>query len=175
MGIVRPINRLKESAIRISSGDFDYEINIETKDEIGQLARCFKQMGIGLKKNTVSKTYLTRILAAMTDSLIVTNLQGDIQTVNGITCKLLKYSEAKLTKQKIQNLLIESTWWKETLSSSDLPQNYQTKYITALGERIPIIFSVSFIYDRSEQPSGLVFVARESNQIKLQNRSKLLH
>jgi len=165
LGIVRPIGKLKESAIRISSGDFDYEINIENKDEIGQLAQCFKQMGIGLKKNTVSKTYLTRILSAITDSLIVTNLKGEIQTVNGVTCKLLQYSEAKLNQDKIQNLLIESNWWKDELSSSDLPQNYQTKYITAFGERITVIFSASFIYDRSGSPSGIVFVARQLDRV----------
>lgn len=175
LGIVRPIGKLKESAIRISSGDFDYEINIETKDEIGQLARCFKQMGIGLKKNTVSKTYLTRILSAMTDSLIVTNLKGEIQTVNGVTCKLLQYSEAKLNQEKIQNLLIESSWWKDELSSSDLPQNYQTKYITAFGHRIPVIFSASFIYDRSDSPSGIVFVARQLDRVQIQNKSKLFN
>lgn len=160
LSIVRPIDKLKDAALKLSSGDLDYEITIETKDEIGQLARCFKQIGTGLKENTVSKSYLTRILTAMKDSLIVTDLAGNIQTVNGVTCKLLQYSEPELTRRKVQNCFIESSWWNESLSESDLPQNLQNKYITSAGQRIPIAFSASFIYNDSGDPSGLVFVAR---------------
>ncbi len=165
LSIVRPIDKLKDAALRLSSGDLDYEINIETKDEIGQLARCFKQIGNGLKENTVSKSYLTRILTAMKDSLIVTDLAGNIKTVNGVTCKLLQYSERELTKRKFQNCLIESSWWNDYLSESELPQNLQNKYITSKGQRIPINFSASFIYNESGDPCGLVFVARVLNPL----------
>lgn len=161
LGIVKPINQLKVAAIQLSTGDLDYSIDINSNDEIGQLAKSFKLIGIGLRENTISKSYFARILAAMTDSLIVTDLQGNIQTVNHVTCQLLQYSEAEFTKRKIQNFLIDYSWWNNHLSESDLPQNYQTKYITKDGQRIPITFSGSFIFDKPDTPCGLVFIARK--------------
>ena len=159
--LVKPINKLKESALQVAEGNLNFKIDINSQDEIGELARCFQQMVVGLKESTVSKFYLARILAAMSDSLIVIDLEGNIQTVNSATCELLGYSEAELVERKIQRLLIESAWWSGSLSQKDLRENYETKYITKAGKLIPIIFSSSFIYNKSNSPCGLVCIAKE--------------
>jgi signal transduction histidine kinase len=43
-GITRPIQRLAAGTIRVSRGDFSHKIQVESKDEIGDLARSFNQM-----------------------------------------------------------------------------------------------------------------------------------
>ncbi|MFJ6209677.1 methyl-accepting chemotaxis protein [Lysinibacillus sp. NPDC092081] len=48
--IVNPINRLKQSAIKISEGDLTAFIDIHTKDEIGQLGEAFIAMKTNLKE-----------------------------------------------------------------------------------------------------------------------------
>jgi len=48
--IVNPINRLKQSAIKISEGDLTAFIDIHSKDEIGQLGEAFIAMKVNLKK-----------------------------------------------------------------------------------------------------------------------------
>nr|WP_276563124.1 methyl-accepting chemotaxis protein [Lysinibacillus xylanilyticus] len=48
--IVNPINRLKQSAIKISEGDLTEFIDIHSKDEIGQLGEAFIAMKVNLKK-----------------------------------------------------------------------------------------------------------------------------
>ncbi|MFE3577328.1 methyl-accepting chemotaxis protein [Lysinibacillus sp. NPDC059133] len=47
--IVNPINRLKQSAIKISEGDLTAFIDIHSKDEIGQLGEAFIDMKVNLK------------------------------------------------------------------------------------------------------------------------------
>ncbi|GAB0170200.1 methyl-accepting chemotaxis protein [Lysinibacillus sp. CTST325] len=47
--IVNPINRLKQSAIKISEGDLTEFIDIHSKDEIGQLGEAFIAMKVNLK------------------------------------------------------------------------------------------------------------------------------
>lgn len=48
--IVNPINRLKQSAIKISEGDLTEFIDIHSKDEVGQLGEAFVAMKVSLKK-----------------------------------------------------------------------------------------------------------------------------
>ncbi|WP_107950553.1 methyl-accepting chemotaxis protein [Lysinibacillus parviboronicapiens] len=48
--IVKPINRLKESALKISEGDLTEFIDVHSKDEIGQLSQAFIAMKVSLKK-----------------------------------------------------------------------------------------------------------------------------
>ncbi|MFJ7734288.1 methyl-accepting chemotaxis protein [Lysinibacillus sp. NPDC097231] len=48
--VVNPINRLKQSALKISEGDLTEFIEIHSKDEIGQLGEAFISMKVSLKK-----------------------------------------------------------------------------------------------------------------------------
>ena len=47
--ISTPITKLTEAVIKISKGDLDTKIDVETNDEIGELAEAFKSMIIDLK------------------------------------------------------------------------------------------------------------------------------
>lgn len=176
-GIVRPLNHLKDAALELSQGNLDLQINIdsETRGEIGQLARCFKLIGAGLKESTVSKSYLDRILAAMSESLIVTDLEGKIQKANPATCQLLGYSQTQLQQRNIQRILVKSDWWSGLITQKQLKENYPTKYISQAGRLIPVIFSTSLIYDRFNSPCGLVCLAREIKQTIVPDNLNLNH
>lgn len=47
--IVKPLGKLKDSANRIKEGNLDFEINIKSKDEIGELSHAFEEMRKRLK------------------------------------------------------------------------------------------------------------------------------
>jgi len=49
-----PVTKLKNAAIEIGKGKLDIEIEVESHDEIGQLAGAFKNMTEDLKKTTTS-------------------------------------------------------------------------------------------------------------------------
>jgi len=58
--IARPVEKLRDAASRIGSGDLDVRIEVESNDEIGQLARDFNQMSGNLKEITVSRDLLVK-------------------------------------------------------------------------------------------------------------------
>jgi signal transduction histidine kinase len=55
-----PIKRLSEGAAIIGSGNLDYKIGTNQKDEIGQLSRSFDKMTLDLKQTTASRDELNR-------------------------------------------------------------------------------------------------------------------
>ncbi len=53
-----PLRGLLTGIERISSGDFDHQIKVITKDEIGVVAQTFNQMAVDMKKNAREKDSL---------------------------------------------------------------------------------------------------------------------
>ena len=62
--ITRPIKRLTEQARKVASGSLDEKIPVTSRDEIGQLATAFNEMGTELKRNIGEKE---RLLAHLRD------------------------------------------------------------------------------------------------------------
>jgi signal transduction histidine kinase len=56
--IIEPIGMLQKKAQEIARGDFDCQIDLQTNDELGQLAATFNSMAINLKETTVSRNTL---------------------------------------------------------------------------------------------------------------------
>lgn len=70
--IVSSIHKLKEATVRIAEGDFDYDPQIRTEDEIGSLSESFHAMGKRLRK--LEEMYL--------DASPLTRLPGGIAIEN---------------------------------------------------------------------------------------------
>ena len=58
--ISEPIKQLSEGAAIIGSGNLDYKIGTNQKDEIGQLSRTFDKMTLDLKQTLASRDELNR-------------------------------------------------------------------------------------------------------------------
>ena len=48
--ILKPVQALTVAARRMQGGDLDQQVNVSSKDEIGELARAFNAMAVGLKR-----------------------------------------------------------------------------------------------------------------------------
>ncbi|MEK7090152.1 MAG: sensor histidine kinase [Patescibacteria group bacterium] len=48
--IIRPIRQLELGSSKIEEGDFEYKVDIKSKDELEQLGNAFNKMGNGLKR-----------------------------------------------------------------------------------------------------------------------------
>jgi signal transduction histidine kinase len=58
--LTKPIFTLQKGAEIIGSGNLDYEVGIQTQDEIGQLSRSIDQMAKNLKSVTISRDELNK-------------------------------------------------------------------------------------------------------------------
>ncbi|WP_211047393.1 LuxR C-terminal-related transcriptional regulator [Lutibacter sp. B1] len=159
--ITRPIKNLTLIAQKVTS------VNSKSKlkelpinhDEIDNFSNLFKNMIRVLSKNTVSKDYLNIILQRIDESLIITNLDGDILIVNKSTLELLKYAEQELIGESINKVLLGERKNIPTTTEDESAQNIFNTYFTKDNEAIPITFSKSFIYDSNNHKTGILYLA----------------
>ena len=71
--IVKPVQILVESAKQIGKGNFDYQIDVKRKDEIGTLMNAFNEMSSGLKQKQVISESFGRYVAPEVLDMILTN------------------------------------------------------------------------------------------------------
>lgn len=93
--ITYPLRQMREHAFAISKGKFDSQVPaVQSRDEIGQLAVAFNQMGRQLKHHleviNQEKEQLSSILTSMTDAVITFNRDRTILLSNPPAEKLLQ-------------------------------------------------------------------------------------
>ncbi len=126
-----------------------------------------------LLRTNVSKAYVDNILKSMLDTLVVVNLDGQIQTVNQALCDLLEYQEEELRGKSVEKIFANSAEFAR-LKPTDLKQknqielqkNIETTYLSKDGRQIPVRFSESAMYDNTGLFQGFVCVAQDITQQK---------
>ncbi len=93
--ITSPLRKMREGAIELAKGNFDTRVKSTSKDEIGQLAIAFNQMGGQLKHHleviNQEKEQLSSILTSMADAVITFNQDKTVLLSNPPAEKLLEY------------------------------------------------------------------------------------
>lgn len=108
--LLGPVKRLTTVVKSIAGGNLDVKANIEADDEIGSLAMAFNEMTgsisdliedleeeVGSHKLTADNLRkLSQAIEQSPVSVMITNLQGDIEYVNPQLCKITGYKEEEL-------------------------------------------------------------------------------
>jgi two-component system phosphate regulon sensor histidine kinase PhoR len=103
----RPIKELTRLSGKIAQGELDQRIEIDSGDEIGELARAFNQMSAKLKETlhlmATDRDRMTAIVNNMADGVIMTDTEGRVTLVNPATERMLQISQ----EEAIGRYLIE--------------------------------------------------------------------
>jgi PAS domain S-box-containing protein len=183
-GMIASLDKLRKGTEIVASGGLDHRIDLTSQDEFGQLASSFNKMTEAMQKSREgiinAQQYTDRILRSMNESLIVFSLDGHIQTVNDVTCKMLGYEEKELLYQPIEKIFgvelqsgepgADDLFKKSFIGS--IERNYQTKD----GRKIPVLFSSSVMRDGG-RVQGIVCLARditERRQVEEARKKELL-
>jgi PAS domain S-box-containing protein len=91
--ISKPIKTLRNAAIEIGKGNLDVKVEIQSKDEIGQLAKSFNNMATNLRKY-ISQNEL--ILDSAGEGILGLDLNGNHTFVNPSAARILGYKVEEL-------------------------------------------------------------------------------
>ncbi len=116
-GITKPLYRLTEGVKAIGTGGSVEKVSVETKDEIGKLARAFNNMAETLKKREVEKQQLEEQLRHAQKIEAVGTLAGGIaHDFNNILSIIIGYGQ--LLQKKINKKDEAKQYLEQMLSSA---------------------------------------------------------
>ena len=170
-GITKPLSVLKNAARNIGEGDLETVIDVNSKDEVGELAESFKTMIAELKSSrdeiVKNKDFAENIIISMADMLITVDDDGVIKRVNETTMTLTGYKETEIVGQSVRMLTGTETF----LNEDEFQQMTKTRklfeiekdFVRKNGEKFKVSISSSILQGRS---AAAVIVAKDiSNRI----------
>jgi PAS domain S-box-containing protein len=167
--IASTLIQLKNAVLDVGKGRLDTKIGIKSKDEIGILSASFNKMTEDLKKTTVSKDYVDKIIQSMADTLIVISPEATIKTVNQATLNLLGYQEDELIGKPVSVVFEESSFKTspiDDLLNKGFIHNAEKFYLKKDGYKVPVLFSGSIMRGDNGTIQGIVCVAQDITERK---------
>ncbi len=133
-------------------------------DELGDLTKCFNETILKLKEEMISKSYLDNIINSISQSLIVLDLENNIEKINYNTQELLGYSEPELVGKSL-NYIWGSTnalSLDKLLETDDYYDNYfSIELITKSCQKKYVRVYFSPLFESFDETKGTICLAME--------------
>jgi PAS domain S-box-containing protein len=142
-------------------------VNIESGDEIGELAAAFNQMTLKLHRTTMSKAQVDYILENMLNSLVIIDRDHTIQSVNRETLNILGYEKEELEGKAFGLILDQNRDSKEPAWDNGTVKAVELNYRSKAGKAVPVLFSSSPLTAKNGESQGRICVAQNMTEIKV--------
>ncbi|MGO9016232.1 MAG: response regulator [Dissulfurispiraceae bacterium] len=163
--IFEPLAELAGATDRLAKGDLNARITLQAADELQMLFDNFNHMASDLNNTTVSKAYMNNIIEGMINTLIVVDQENKVIRANIAACSLLDYREEELKGKPIDMILAESREAKTFPEEKNIPM-VEAFYRSKSGQIIPVLLSVSDLYDENNIHQGAVYIAQDYSKRK---------
>ena len=146
--ILRPIQRLKNTALEIVNGNISAQAPIASKDEIGELATAFNTMTSNLaqsnqrlqaeiterRRTSEERDQVVGLLDTMAVLVMVLDQEGRIIRFNRACQQAVGYSQAELQ---------DRPFWETVIAPEDASRT-KAMFLEMVNGRIPPVFEVYF-------------------------------
>jgi len=185
----RPIYQLREGARNLAAGVFDHELDIETNDELEDLAADFTRMANRLQgqqeilEDQVAQrtaalqeahAELEEIFANSDDAILRLDPDGRVRVWNRGAEKIFGYTESEAMGRAAYDLLMppgEAGRQKAEHISKEVERtgallNYQMTLLREHGNPVDVSLSQTIIQSDSQEPLGHTLIIRDVTQQK---------
>lgn len=136
----------------------------ERNDIFDGFAAGLNMLAEELAHSTVSRNQVNNIIESMSDLLIVTGMDGRIQTVNRAACDLTRRDRTALLDQPVE-LVFEDLSLHEVIQESGVRHREMTCRAKD-GSQVPVSLSAAVMRDRRGASEGIVCVARDLTEMR---------
>jgi two-component system nitrogen regulation sensor histidine kinase NtrY len=180
-GITVPIQQLAEGTERIASGDLDFHIDIDAKDEIGKLVGSFNKMTHDLKasQDQLEKTnidleqrkeYMEIILKSIAAGVVSIDKEGNISTINKSAERMLGIEADKALGKRYREALdpeyreVAKEWIREINSTRQDTIEKQIT-VTSKGQNLTLLVHITVLRGETGNFMGIVAIFDDLTQL----------
>ncbi len=180
-GITIPIQQLAEGTEKVASGDLDFHIDIDAKDEIGKLVNSFNKMTHDLKasKDQLEKTnidlerrkeYMEIILKSIAAGVISIDKEGNISTINKSAERMLGIEGDRVLGRRYREVLdpeyreVAKEWVREINSTRKDTIEKQVG-VTSKGQTLTLLVHITVLRSETGSFMGIVAIFDDLTQL----------
>ena len=164
--ITKPLNQLLEGFNAVGEGKLDTRLEINSRDEMQQLADFFNKMVDNLEMITVSKSYVDNIIGSMLNMLIVLDNDHKIVRTNKFVSQILGFTKEELNGSNINEYFFNKEHRlikNDNVLTSIISESY---FKCKNNQSIPVLFNKSELKDKNGKIIGYVCIAQDMTKIK---------
>lgn len=170
--ITRPISHIMRKAEKISRGDFGQQLDVDSSDEIGKLAKTFNYMSTRLKSTlaeiTSEKKKIETIMKNMTDGVVAFDNNGAVVHINDAAKGILGNAVLSLDMNSFLKIFGIELPQEDENKNGKLCLNGLQYRVEHGGKYLKLQFAA--ITDDDENAEGLVTVIQDiTEEQKLDN------
>jgi PAS domain S-box-containing protein len=150
-----------------SMGKFDRKMSVSPKmDNIDAFISGINMLGEELKDKTITKNYFQNILNSVADIIIVLNKSMLIENTNKVFQSTFGFTEEYCKQCSLESLLEEryrSNFVKslKNLNNGKRHTTMELQFTITETVKIPILASVSMLFDEKNHKKGFIIVAKD--------------
>ncbi len=177
-GVAGPLRKLRNALRSFGGGNFDATVQIDSSDELGELANAFREMASDMRSHVqaldAAHGRLNDIFASMEELLVVCDDSGTIAAVNRACLELAGYQEFGLVGRHASDLfadMLVPTAHVEGEKTAGTRLHADSVLRTRDDRTIPVRLSASSLRDGTS--AGYVLVAQnltERQRLELELR-----
>ncbi len=166
------LSQIAEVIMAMAALDFDHKAPVsKSGDAFDAVSAGLNMLSEELQASTVSKAYLDKIIASITNILLVTDEQGVIKLVNQAACIHLEYREFQLLEKHIGELFVRFGEADKIsrLFDKGLKKNIRNEEFvleSKSGRHFPVLLSALPMANEDDDLPGFVFVAQDITETK---------
>lgn len=182
--VIEPLYKLAKATREISAGNFDAPLKWSGIRETDELIKDFQSMKGQLGRTLISKEYVDKILASLSDAVFALKPTGEIERFNPAAVDILdpKDDLALLGLNLFDHLYPEDDYSRPLdhkkllkLIYSDELKELKAQIQSFKGEKIPVIISGGGILDKTKNLSTIVLTVFDARESKILNELKDTH
>jgi NtrC-family two-component system sensor histidine kinase KinB len=184
--LVRPIQRMRDATKHITEGDYDVEVIVESKDELGLLATQFNEMtaqlrayrDLNIERIMAEQKKSEAVIQSIDDGLVVVGADLYIEGMNPAAAYALGVNRTEALGQPFLEVVQSEKLFqyvRETVASGATPaiKEEQTYFSVERGEaQQHYQFVVTPVYTPSKVMLGAILLLRDVTKLKELDRLK---
>lgn len=162
--VVTPLEKVMAAMGRVSGGDLDHQVPIDSRDELGRMASSFNRMTYELKTSydglRREQDKLTTIIHGAGEGIVVTDGSGKVVLVNPAAERLLEKSASQIIGEGFEHLIDDPesmrTWLAQEAHEGPATAAYKGRTFhvyasTILGTDAHVVGSAALLRDITEE------------------------
>ena len=156
----RPIEQVTNALNQVASGDLDQRFTKESTDAPNELVEAFDSMRERLRLSTHSHHYLDRLLASLSEAILVVDAGGAIQSANAAAEELLgaEANADALLGLNIDSMIVDSGESPEGQNHRFRP--HEGVFRRQDGSTVCVSYTISQILDETGALEAIVYSAQ---------------